>query len=59
MYLLGNTYTLLFQNIRRCMCVYVTQQVYFVFNKEGRNYTKDAKKIKIIMIKSESVLRFY
>lgn len=39
--------------------MHVTQQVYFEFNKERRNYTKDAKNTNITMIKPESVLTFY
>lgn len=57
MYLLSNTYTLLFQNIRRCVCMLPNKRTLSLIKSE--EITRKMQNTKIIMIKSESALMFY
>jgi hypothetical protein len=57
MYLLGNTYTLLFQNMRRCVCMLPSKRTLNLIKSE--EITRKMQNTKIIMIKSESALKFF
>ena len=59
MYLLGNTYTFLFQNIRRCMCMIPNKCTLNLIKSEEMTRKMQKKNTKITKIKPESVLTFY
>jgi hypothetical protein len=57
MYLLGKTYTLLLQNIRRCVCMLPNKCTLNLIKSE--EITRKMQNTKTIMIKPESALTFY